>query len=82
MKPFLYFIGGCEFLYTINQLKSAPDKYFDFDYAYSYENIGQTDAYKFLIEHTPDVYNQKPDAVILSQHDLMMSSISDIQLNI
>lgn len=82
MKPFLYFIGGCEFVYTINQLKSSPDKYFDFDYAYSYENIGQTDAYKFLLEHTQDVYNKKPDAVILSQDDYMMSSISDIQLNI
>ncbi len=81
MKPFLYFIGGCEFVYTIRQLKSSPDKYFDFDYADSFEGMGQTNAYKFLLEHAQDVYNKKPDAVILSQHDYMMSSISDIQLN-
>ena len=81
MKPFLYFIGGCEFVYTIRQLKSSPDKYFDFDYADSFESMGQTNAYKFLLEHAQDVYNKKPDAVILSQHDYMMSSISDIQLN-
>jgi FkbH-like protein len=81
MKPFLYFIGGCEFVYTIHQLKSSPGKYFDFDYAYSYENMGQTDAYKFLIEHAHDVYSKKPDVVILSQHDYMMGPISTIQLN-
>ena len=43
MKPFLYFIGGCEFVYTIYQLKSYPDKYFDFDYADSFEGMGQID---------------------------------------
>jgi FkbH-like protein len=81
MKPFLYFIGGCEFVYTIQHLKSSPDKYLDFDYAYSFEHMGQTDAYKFLMEHTQDVYNKKPDVVILSQHDYMMPCISAIQLN-
>jgi FkbH-like protein len=81
MKPFLYFIGGCEFLYTIRHLKSSPQKYLDFDYTYSYENTGETDPYKFLMEHTPEVYSKKPDMVILSQHDYMMSSISAIQLN-
>jgi len=38
MKPFLYFIGGCEFEYIIHALKSDPQKYFDFDYFYSFEH--------------------------------------------
>jgi FkbH-like protein len=81
MKPFIYFIGGCEFLYTIQHLKSSPEKYLDFDYTYSYENTGETDAYKFLMEHAQDLYSKKPDVVILSQHDYMMPNISAIQLN-
>jgi len=81
MKPFLYFIGGCEFCFTIAELKSDCQKYLDFDCAYSYEDAGQTNPHKFLLEHTQDVYNKRPDVVFLSQHDFMMGSISQIQLN-
>lgn len=81
MKPLLYFLGGCEFEYIIFELKSNPDIYFDFDYFYSFQHCGQTNPYTFLAEHAQQVFQGNPDAVILSQHDNMMSQITEIQLN-
>jgi predicted enzyme involved in methoxymalonyl-ACP biosynthesis len=81
MKPFLCFLGGCEFEYIILELKSNPQKYFDFDYFFSFEHRGQTNPYTFLSEHAKEVLDLKLDVVILSQHDLMMGPITNIQLN-
>ena len=81
MKPFLCFLGGCEFEYIIAELKSRPEEYLDFDYFYSFEHRGQTDPYTFLADHAEEVFEMKPDVVFLSQHDLMMIPITDIQLN-
>jgi FkbH-like protein len=81
MKPLLYFLGGCEFEYIIHELKSNPEKYFDFDYLYIFQQFGQTNPYTFLIDYTREVLDGNPDAVILSQHDTMMGPITDIQLN-
>jgi FkbH-like protein len=81
MKPFLCFLGGCEFEYIIHELKSDPEKYFDFDYFYSFEHRAETDPYTFIAENTPEVFEKKPDAVFLSQHDFMMGPITNIQLN-
>jgi len=81
MKPFLCFLGGCEFEYIILELKSNPQKYFDFDYFSSFEHRGQTNPYTFLSEHAKEVLDRKPDVIILSQHDFMMGSITKIQLN-
>ena len=81
MKPLLYFLGGCEFEYIIHELKSNPDKYFDFDYFYSFQHCGKTNPYTFLTEHAQQVLSSLPDVVILSQHDTMMGPITNIQLN-
>jgi FkbH-like protein len=81
MKPFLCFLGGCEFEYVIFELKSHPEHHFDFDYFYSFQHNGQTNPYTFLADHAQDVLATKPDAVFLSQHDYMMGPIADIQLN-
>ncbi|OHB77231.1 MAG: hypothetical protein A2Z25_08300 [Planctomycetes bacterium RBG_16_55_9] len=81
MKPFLCFLGGCEFEYIILELKSNPGEYFDFDYFYSFQHAGQTNPYTFLADHAREVFDRKPDVVFLSQHDYMMGPISDIQLN-
>jgi FkbH-like protein len=81
MRPFLCFLGGCEFEYIIFELKSSPQEYFEFDYFHSFEHRGQTDPYTFLADHAREVFETKPDVVILSQHDLMMTSITRIQLN-
>ena len=81
MKPFLCFLGGCEFEYIILELKSHPEAYFDFDYFYSFQQVGETNPYTFLADHTREVLETRPDAIFLSQHDYMMGPISDIQLN-
>lgn len=81
MKPFLCFLGGCEFEHIILELKSNPQKYFDFDCFFSFKHRGQTSPYTFLSEHAKEVLDLKPDVVILSQHDLMMGPIRGIQLN-
>jgi len=81
MKPFLCFLGGCEFEYILHELKSKPETYFDFDYFYSFEHDGQTNPYTVLAEQAQEVFETRPDAVFLSQHDYMMGPISDIQLN-
>ncbi len=81
MKPFLCFLGGCEFEYIIAELKSRPDEYLDFDYFYSFQHRGQTDPYAFLADNAEEIFEMKPDVVFLSQHDFMMIPITDIQLN-
>jgi FkbH-like protein len=81
MKPFLCFLGGCEFEYIIAELKANPQEYLDFDYFYSFEHRGETNPYTFLADHAREVFDKKPDVVFLSQHDLMMDPIADIQLN-
>ena len=81
MKPFLCFLGGCEFEFIITEMKSHPEQYLDFDYFYSFQHQGQTDPYAFLADHAREVFEMKPDAVFLSQHDFMMIPITDIQLN-
>ncbi len=81
MKPFICFLGGCEFEYIILELKSNPQKYFDFDYFHIYEHCAETNPYKFLTEHTNDVLDRKPDVVVISQHDSMVRLIKNIQLN-
>ena len=81
MKPFLCFLGGCEFEYIIAELKSRPEEYLDFDYFYSFQHRGQTDPYTFLADHAEEVVEMKPDVVFLSQHDFMMTPITGIQLN-
>jgi FkbH-like protein len=81
MKPFLCFLGGCEFQYIIAELKSNPQKYFDFDYFHTFEHFAQTNPYTFLAEHYDEVIKSRPNVVILSQHDFMMKSITGIQLN-
>ena len=80
-KPFLCFLGGCEFEYIIAELKSHPEKYIDFDCFYCFEQRGQTSPYAFLADHAEEVIKMKPDAVFLSQHDFMMGPITRIQLN-
>ena len=81
MKPFLCFLGGCEFEYILLELKSHPEAYFDFNYFYSFQHDGQTNPYTFLADHAREVFKTEPDVVFLSQHDYMMGPISDIQLN-
>ena len=81
MKPFLCFLGGCEFEYIILELKSKPEEYFDFEYFYSFQHRGQTNPYTFLANHAQEVVETEPDAVFLSQHDCMMGPITNIQLN-
>jgi len=82
MKPFLCFLGGCEFEYIIFELKSNPNTYFDFDYFHSFQHRGQTNPYTFLADNSQEVLESKPDVVILSQHDTMMGPITNIQLNL
>lgn len=74
-------MGGCEFEYIIAELKANPQEYLDFDYFYSFEHRGETNPYTFLADHAREVFDKKPDVVFLSQHDLMMDPIADIQLN-
>ena len=81
MKQLLCFIGGCEFEYIVAELKSNPQRYFDFDYFCSFEDYSETNPYFFLETHAAEVFARKPDVVILSQHDFMMGAISQIQLN-
>jgi len=81
MKPLLCFLGGCEFEYIIHELKSDPEKYFDFDYFHTFEHRAETNPYTFLAEQAREVFEIEPDMVILSQHDFMMRSITNIQLN-
>jgi len=81
MKPLLCFLGGCEFEYIIHELKSDPQKYLDFDYFHTFEHRAETNPYTFLAEQAQEVFESKPDIVILSQHDFMMNSITNIQLN-
>jgi FkbH-like protein len=81
MKPFLCFLGGCEFEYIILELKSNSTKYFDFDYFHSFEHRAETNPYTFLADRAEEVLRQRPDAFILSQHDFMMGAITKIQLN-
>jgi len=81
MKPFLCFLGGCEFEYIICELKTDPQRHFDFDYFYSYQHCAETDAYNCLTDHHAEIVSRKPDVVILSQHDYMVESIHQIQLN-
>ncbi|HUT29092.1 MAG TPA: HAD-IIIC family phosphatase [Sedimentisphaerales bacterium] len=81
MKPFLCFLGGCEFEYIIVELKSNPAKYFDFDYFHTFEHCAETNPYTFLADHAEEVLRRRPDAFILSQHDFMMGAITKIQLN-
>lgn len=81
MKPFLCFLGGCEFEYIVHELKSDREKYFDFDYFYSFEHRAQTDAFAFLAGNAQEVIDCKPNVVFLSQHDFMMGPITNIQLN-
>jgi FkbH-like protein len=81
MKPFLCFLGGCEFEYIILELKSDPQKYLEFDYFHSFEHCAETNPYTFLADHYAEVLERKPDAVILSQHDCMMGAITKIQLS-
>ncbi|MBN2589949.1 MAG: HAD-IIIC family phosphatase [Sedimentisphaerales bacterium] len=81
MKLNLCFLGGCEFEYIIHELKSNPGQYFDFNYFYTFEHRGQTNPYNFLTEHGNEVLHGNFDAFIISQHDMMMSPITQIQLN-
>jgi len=81
MKPFLCFLGGCEFEYIIMELKSDPRRYFEFDYFHSFEHRAQTNPYTFLADNDQEVLDIRPDVVIISQHDFMMASITKIQLN-
>ncbi len=81
MKPNLFFLGGCEFQYIIAELKSNPQKYFDFDYFHTFEHCAETNPYTFLADRTDMVLNSKADAVFLSQHEFMKNAMTDIQLN-
>lgn len=78
MKPFLCFLGGCEFTYLIKQLKSHPEAYFDFDYFSCFEDCGEVSAYGFLAAHAQKVFDLRPSVVILSQRDGLGRQISDI----
>ena len=81
MKLNLCFLGGCEFEYIIHELKSSSEQYFDFNYFYTFEHRGQTNPYDFLTENYDEVLQGNFDAFIISQHDMMMSPITQIQLN-
>ena len=81
MKPFLCFLGGCEFEYIIHELKSNPELYLDFDYFYSFQHRGQTNPFNFIADNFQEVIDCNPDAIFLSQHDFMMGPITNIQLN-
>ena len=81
MKPFLSFIGGCEFIYLIQQLRSAPDDYFQFDGFFSYEQAQSTNAYDFILKHQREIIEQKPDVIIISQLDEIVRLIRQIQFN-
>ena len=81
MKPLLCFIGGCEFEYTIAELQTDPARYLDFEYIYSYEHSAETNPYLFLQQYSELVFEMKPHAVVLSQHDFMKDAIGLIQMN-
>lgn len=81
MKPFLCFLGGCEFTYLIEQLKSHPQTYFDFDYFSSFEDCGEVSAYSFLAAHAQKVFDLHPSVVILSQRDGLGRPIGEIHAN-
>jgi FkbH-like protein len=81
VKPFLSFIGGCEFLYLIQELQSNPHKYFEFDSFFSYEQSQATNAYRYIQEHQNQIIEQKPDVIIFSQLDELIGCIQQIQFN-
>ncbi len=81
MKPFLGFIGGCEFSYLIEELRSDPQKYFPFDGFYSYIDFGETDPYLIVLENQDYITRQKPDVLIISQTDRLTASVRNIQFN-
>ncbi len=81
MKPFLCFLGGCEFNYLIEQLKSRREEYFDFDYFNCFEDCGEVSAYGFLASHANEVLDMNPSVVVLSQYDDLLKGITAIQSN-
>ncbi len=81
MKPFLSFIGGCEFVHLIQTLAKQRKDYFDFDFFYSYEGAKETDAHLFVTENQQMLIRQKPDMIILSQANKIVPSIIQIQFN-
>ena len=78
-KPFLSFIGGCEFVNVIDELVSNPEEYFEFDGFYSFADSGHTNAYFFVKEHWNQIAQPKPDVVIISQIEALAAIIEEIQ---
>ncbi|MHC4213002.1 MAG: HAD-IIIC family phosphatase [Planctomycetota bacterium] len=78
-KPFLSFIGGCEFVNVIDEIVSHPEEYFEFDGFYSFADSGQTNAYLFVKEHWEQIARPNPDVVIISQIDVLTAIIEEIQ---
>jgi len=66
MKPYLCFLGGCEFEYIIHELKSDTQKYYEFDYFHSYEHRAETNPYTFLSEHAHDVFEKQHDMTLVA----------------
>jgi len=81
MKPFLSFIGGCEFVHLIQTLAKQRMDYFDFNFFYSYQDTRTTDAHLFVTENQQMLIDQRPDVIILSQANEIVQSILQIQLN-
>lgn len=81
MKPFFCFLGGCEFTHLIQQLKSQPETYFEFDYFSCFEDSGEVSAYGFLASHANKVSDMNPSVVVLSQYDDLLKGITAIQRN-
>ena len=81
MRPLLSFIGGCEFSYLIEELKSDPSKYFDFECSHTFSDSGATDAYLYVTENADSVIAEKPDAVIISQVDAIRKIMQATQFS-
>ena len=60
-RPFLSFIGGCEFVNVTDELVPCPEEYFDFDGFYSFDDSGHTNAYLFLTEHWYQIAQPKEE---------------------
>ena len=80
-KPLLGFIGGCEFTYLIEELKFKPKRYFPLEAFNSYVDFGETDPYLIVCEHKDRIFKYKPDAIIVSQIEVLTTLVRDIQLN-
>jgi len=65
MKPFLYFLGGCEFEYIIHEQKSDPQICFDFGYFHSFEHCAEEQQIRLCPEWFSPPYPDIKKATML-----------------